>query len=141
MYTSGPYYQYGGTKDDWPRLFSLSRVCRQLHAETRLLPYSLNVFQVTYGEKLDKFLPRLKEEYKKAITMLSFGFRNSIHSFVLPDYFPIQDELEMCSNLRLVILRDALVYPEWDEVRKFVQRRDLALIEEGDPHAPRPVRR
>jgi hypothetical protein len=57
---------------DWIRLISLLSVCHQIYHETRVLPYSLNMFEVKSGMKFKSWVMALNTDQGSAITTLYF---------------------------------------------------------------------
>ncbi|KAF2118410.1 hypothetical protein BDV96DRAFT_643656 [Lophiotrema nucula] len=86
-YCDSKQHHWKGLK--WSQIFRLPLVCRQIHEETRLLPFQLNTFVIdpvpeellrglSRGEEseyinatLDHYLPRMTEEQINTITSLA----------------------------------------------------------------------
>jgi hypothetical protein len=136
LYFDLHYSPYNSTAKDplqaWESLFSLSLVCHQLRRETKLLPYQLNVFNNTFGAEFDDFLSQLKDEYKRAITTVSFGFKvwcdlpSIMHEFTVPC------QLDECTGLTTVISVVTLHDVQKRMVKDYAEERGLKLLIEDE---------
>ncbi|KAF2622721.1 hypothetical protein BU25DRAFT_204842 [Macroventuria anomochaeta] len=85
---------------------SLLRTCRQIHSETRLLPFKLNIFQFKSEDAFKPWLNKFDQAQRAAITevrLMTWKAKHMVESsgFVprrLGDVFPV----EMCAGLRKV---------------------------------------
>src|SRR4051794_21557729 len=62
-------------------ILTLNSVCRQLHAEASLLPFSKSIFHFDYLKAISAFHARLGTAQRGAITFISLG------PFTCSDYF------------------------------------------------------
>lgn len=56
----------------WNQIFYLSRVCRQIHQETKVLPFRLDRFVVHAGYEIGPFLKTMESYKKQNITTIAF---------------------------------------------------------------------
>ena len=129
--------QYGNPQDQsteeaWAKLFNLSKVCRQLYQETKLLPYKLNVFNICLGGAFGSFLSQLKDVNKKAITTVSFGFMSWVETDPIIYPCTVPKELEECTGLTTAISIITLDACQKKMVADFAKARGLKLVVESD---------
>ncbi|KAF2132678.1 hypothetical protein P153DRAFT_382296 [Dothidotthia symphoricarpi CBS 119687] len=106
------------TTMSWDKLFNLSYTCCQLHAETKLLPYQLSIFQITYAGWFDYWLSIISEEQLECITTVSFkGVKN------LSTIDTIPERLDECTGLERLICYDSLGRDARDCLKEFVRSR------------------
>lgn len=125
--TSDYIYDQG---EPWEQLFSLSRVCRQLHQETHLLPIRLNVFSVFNGDwEDDKPFSGVKSVFTQNITAIFFkrGLLEFSRDYRLPDELPDFPSLTTVFHW----IREEPAYLE--TVRRFAEERGLQLVAEDNP--------
>ena len=125
-----------GTQDNltekaWDGLFSLGKACHQLYYETKLLPYKLNVFNISLGGHFSDFLLDLNDTKKKAITTVSFGFKYWAED-PMTFQFTVPKELKDCTGLRTAISIITLQEKQKKEVKDYAEERGLKLVIDHD---------
>ena len=131
---AAPYGEHDtrATEEAWNKLFALGKVCRQLHQETRLLPYKLNVFNLSLGHEFDDFLRGLSDAKKKAITTVSVGFDSWVDPFFIEHDFYITLQLKDCTGLKTIISMVTLEKGLKEEVEEYAEWMGLKLAIEED---------
>lgn len=121
------------TKSAWDRIFYLGRTCRQIHQETKLLPFRLNRFVVSVSDHNGPFLksngPFLKSlvPWKKhSITTIAFMSGTWYHS----DDDSILRELDAYQGLTTIISTDMLDSPDWACVEEFAKKKGCKHVVE-----------
>jgi len=118
------------TKEAWSCLFDLGKACRQLYHETKLLPYKLNVFNISLGGHFSDFLLGLDDTKKKAITTVSFGFRSWVEEDPMTFQFTVPKELRDCTGLKTAICIITLHPIQTGLVFSFATKRGLKFMVE-----------
>lgn len=127
--TARPYgTQENDTKASWENLFNLSRTCRQLRHETRMLPYKFNVFSVAWTDDFSDFLRDTNNAKKQAITIVSFGFMDQTKIPVFPVDCTVPKELWKYTGLMTVISIVTLDLAQKKLVEDFAKNRGLKLV-------------
>jgi hypothetical protein len=129
---AGPYSETSGHgQTNWWELLCLSKSCKQLYKETRLLPWSLNIFRAPMGESFGQFLHQLKDWQKEAITTVSFGFKEYLDGTdprVTYDGI-VPDGMYACTGLKTAIRMVTLGDSQKKLVEEFAELRELELID------------
>jgi hypothetical protein len=139
MFLAAPYGRgQKSTSKAWDQLFNLSKTSRQLYHETRLLPFSKNVFSICLEEELeehlseleatDSFFSELKKAQKEAITTITIDvplFLNRRRDTYSPS---IPDCLKDFTNLKTIICMATLNSSENRVVEKFAKKRGLEVL-------------
>jgi len=108
MHPPGPFLTLVGfrappSSKTWCSLFNLKSVCRQLRAETRLLPYKLNTFNCSHESEFDVILDSLEDEKGNVITTISFGKTYKGYGQTHYIVFRVSKEIKQCKGLKSII--------------------------------------
>jgi hypothetical protein len=110
----------------------VSFVCHQLNTEANDLPHKLNTFQISLGGLFDIFLARLKDEKKKLISTVSFGFKP--HRCITDMRFvdlTVPKRLVDCTGIKTVISRVTLGDCRKPFVKEYAESVGAKLVYEN----------
>jgi hypothetical protein len=121
---------------------NLLRVCRQIHRESHLLPFSSNVFEYwwsngwpwkDYSSAWSHVMYCLSEDQKNAIEWVSFqggGGLTQVQTKMPHASCYCWGEFSQLGGLKVVI-RKAPMHPhDWEAIEKFAQDRNCRVVEE-----------
>ncbi|CBX95584.1 predicted protein [Plenodomus lingam JN3] len=116
----------------WHDLFTLSLVCHQTHAETKLLAYKLNAFQHAVGQQpanLPAFLTGpVDKDGKNAVRKVFFGAKFCAKRPLAEDVRGLIARLDDLAGLRTVAFRNINIYKEdWPLLEAYAKERRLAV--------------
>lgn len=119
-------------EQNWARLFSLSLVSKQLREETKLMPYTLNVFHAPPGHEFGVFLGELKVEYAEAIQTIMFGDRYYGPCDAEDMLHTLPRNLGKCTGLKTVVRLPSLNKVQLQLIDMLIQHMSLNAVDEED---------
>ena len=119
---------------DWKRLIALLSVCQQIYHETKVLPYSLGVFNIQDDKTFEDWVLALQPDQRSAITTLQIDGSTSIGAFrnkrgqYLMDLVPNLSILQCDANLLKRRERGCKHIREQNWIREYVNGRGLKMV-------------
>jgi len=108
-----------------PRL-NLLKTCRSIYAETRLLPFSLNKFEI-HPAKLCRFLDSIIETQKDAITTLKIDRSTAFKT--------VRDEISWMRRYQFEKRDDdESLFASWSCLHRMSEMRGLKCVEIGNQY-------
>jgi hypothetical protein len=119
----------GSTVSLWSDLLSRTTICRQIHEETRLLPYALNIFWIlTWGAGFADWVQKLDESQKSAMRKVFLEWWGSLGCCLSPSELdPVLQVLDDCAGLSHITISAKELPSERAKFQAYANKRGIEV--------------